>query len=236
MLSGARVVVVVPAYDVAERISQVLRTLPSWVDEIVVVDDASRDGTAGAAQEVIDARVTLLRHERNRGVGAAIVTGYRHALATPGSPRDALVVMAGDAQMDPRDLESVTLPIVTGEAGYVKGDRFAHPDSRDIPWTRKLGGRVFSMATTLALGTKITDSQCGFTAIARSACESLELRALWPRYGYPNDLLAMLVRANVTILHVPVRPVYFEGAPGLGLRHLPRIAWIVARAAVKIRS
>jgi len=206
MLSGARVVVVVPAYDVAERISQVLRTLPSWVDEIVVVDDASRDGTAGAAQEVIDARVTLLRHERNRGVGAAIVTGYRHALATPGSPRDALVVMAGDAQMDPRDLESVTLPIVTGEAGYVKGDRFAHPDSRDVPWTRKLGGRVFSMATTLALGTKITDSQCGFTAIARSACESLELRALWPRYGYPNDLLAMLVRANVTILTCPSAP------------------------------
>ncbi len=236
MLLGARVVVVVPAYDVEESVARVIGTLPSWVDQIVIVDDASRDGTSLAAREVIDARVTVTRHARNLGVGAAIVTGYRHALATPGGARDAFVVMAGDGQMDPRDLESVVRPVVTGEAGYAKGDRFAHPDSRDIPWSRSVGGRVFSFATSLALRTTIKDSQCGYTAIARSECERLELDALWPRYGYPNDLIAMLVRTNVVIAHVPVRPVYFDGAPGLGLRHLPRIAWIVARAAVKVRT
>ena len=89
---------------------------------------------------------------------------------------------------------------------------------------------------SLALRTRITDSQCGYTAITRSACERLDLDALWPRYGYPNDLLAMLVRAGIKIAHVPVRPIYFEDAPGLRFRHLPRIGWIVARAAIKIRA
>jgi glycosyltransferase involved in cell wall biosynthesis len=236
MLSGARVVVVVPAYDVEDRVAQVVATMPAWVDEIVIVDDASHDGTARAVERVGDPRASVIRHARNRGVGAAIVTGYRHALATPGSARDAFAVMAGDGQMDPRDLESVVRPVIAGDVGYVKGDRFAHPDARDMPWTRELGGRVFSAATSLALRTRIRDSQCGYTAIARSACARLDLDALWPRYGYPNDLLAMLVRSDVAIAHVAVRPVYFDGAPGLRFRHLPRIAWIVARAAIRLRS
>lgn len=233
MLLGARVAVVVPAYDVEREIADVVRTMPSWVDAIVIVDDASHDRTRERALAVGDPRVTVLVHARNRGVGAAIVTGYRHELAAPGAPNDAFVVMAGDAQMDPHDLETIARPIVRAEAGYVKGNRFAHRDARDMPWTRRLGGAVFSRATSLAIGVPIEDSQCGYTAISRHACERLDLEALWPRYGYPNDLLGMLVRARVPIAHVPVRPVYFEGAKGLDLRHLPRIAWLIARAAVR---
>src|SRR5579864_3466559 len=105
MWSASRVVVVVPAWDEAPRIGRVILGIPAWVDSIVVVDDASSDGTAEAAREVADPRVEIVRHGNNRGVGAAIVTGYKRALAARrNGPCDAFVVMAGDGQMDPRDL------------------------------------------------------------------------------------------------------------------------------------
>lgn len=241
MIEGARVVVVVPAFNEAPRIASVVRTIPSCVDQIIVVDDASQDRTFSAAKSMRDARVTVVRHPRNRGVGAAIVTGYRHAQREAGSPNDAFVVMAGDGQMDPDDLVAVATPVVLGQVGYVKGNRFAHQASRAMPWTRRVGGEVFSIATSLAIGSRIRDSQCGYTAIARWACDRIGsaetgLDSLWPRYGYPNDLLSMLVRERISIAHVPVRPIYFPGARGLGVRHLPRMAWIVIRARNRLRE
>lgn len=100
MWMQSRVVVVVPAWNEAPRIARVVRGMPAWVDAVVVVDDASTDGTAEAARAVGDARVEVVRHASNRGVGAAIATGYRRCASEPGGPRDAFVVMAGDDQMD----------------------------------------------------------------------------------------------------------------------------------------
>src|SRR4051812_42658085 len=122
MIGSARVVVVVPAYREAPRIARVLRTMPTAVDEIIVVDDASDDGTADAARAVGDPRVVVVIHRKNQGVGAAIVTGYKEALTRTQAPCDAFVVMAGDGQMDPDDLPALVLPVARGEAGYVKGD------------------------------------------------------------------------------------------------------------------
>jgi glycosyltransferase involved in cell wall biosynthesis len=234
MLEGARVVVVVPAWEEAPRIGRVVRGMPAWVDAIVVVDDASADHTSGAARAAGDARVEVARHDRNRGVGAAIATGYRRALARPGSPRDAFVVMAGDGQMDPEDLPAVVTPVVSDRADYVKGDRFRRPDTaRAMPPARQLGGRVFSWATARAIGVPISDSQCGYTAIARAACERLDLDGLWPRYGYPNDLLSQLALRKLRIAEVPVRAVYADEVSRLKLRHVPVVAALIARAAAR---
>lgn len=233
---GVRVCVVVPAFRERERIARVLGTMPPLVDRVIVVDDASPDDTSRVAQSVRDARVVVLRHEHNRGVGGAIVTGYRHALREGGAPNDALVVMAGDAQMDPADLPALVAPVAKGQAGYVKGNRFDHADHANMPLGRRVGGEVFSRATSLAIGQRVRDTQCGYTALARWACERLDLDALWPRYGYPNDLLGMLAAARIPIGEVVVRPVYAGEASGLRLRHLPRIGWIVGRAAWRARA
>ena len=231
MRSGSRVVVVIPAMNEHERIARVIGTLPAWIDRVIVVDDASTDGTADRARALADPRVELTVHARNRGVGAAVVTGYRAALAEQGDRDDAFVVMAGDAQMDPADLPHVVDPIVEGEAGYVKGNRFASPEVwRAMPLARRLGGEVLSRLTTRAIGVSITDSQCGYTAIARWACAAIELEEVFPRYGYPNDLLAKLARARVPIREVAVRPVYAGEASGLRAWHVARIGAIVARA------
>jgi glycosyltransferase involved in cell wall biosynthesis len=231
---ASRVFVVVPAWQEAPRIGRVIGAMPAWVDRVIVVDDASTDGTREAALASGDPRVEVLRHEANRGVGAAITSGYARALAEAGSPRDAFVVMAGDGQMDPADLPAVVAPIARGEADYVKGDRFRGPGAaRSMPLGRRVGGRVFSWATGLAIGVPISDSQCGYTAIAREACARLDRAALWPRYGYPNDLLSQLAVRRLRIAEVPVRAVYADEISRLKPRHVPVVAALIARAAAR---
>ena len=233
MRSGVRVVVVVPAWNEAPRIARVVRDVPAWVDSILVVDDASTDGTTDAARATGDPRVEVVQHAHNRGVGAAIASGYRRALGTSGAPRDAFVVMAGDGQMDPLDLPALLEPIARGEADYVKGDRFARADTaRTMPPARRLGGMVLSWATARAIGVPISDSQCGYTAIARATCARLDLDALWPRYGYPNDLLSQLALRGLRIAEVPVRAIYADEVSRLKARHVPVIAALVVRAGV----
>lgn len=238
MWKRSRVVVLVPAWDEAPRIGRVLRGLPGWVDHVIVVDDASGDGTAEASRTAGDGRVEVVRHARNRGVGAAIATGYRRAAAYPGGSRDAFVVMAGDGQMDPRDLPAVVDPIAEGEADYVKGDRFSWPEpgvGRRMPVSRRVGGHLFSWATSRAVGIPVSDSQCGYTALSRSACAGLDLDALWPGYGYPNDLLSQVALRGMRIAQVPVRPVYADEVSRFRMRHLLVVAGIVARAWVRRR-
>ncbi|MEO0322756.1 MAG: glycosyltransferase family 2 protein [Myxococcota bacterium] len=241
MHGGLRVAVVVPAHDEARLIDRTLDAVPCWVDRVVVVDDGSRDGTSRRVVERREARVRLLRHRLKRGVGAAIATGYDAAFA---EGCDVAVVMAGDAQMHPGDLGALLAPLVRGEAGYVKGDRTRWPDvARHMPRSRLLGTRVLARATAWATGLPVRDSQCGYTALGRRAAARIDLSALWPGYGYPNDLLAALARAGVTVAEVPVRPVYGDERSGLGLRHavlvipflLLRAAWRRQRGALRLR-
>jgi glycosyltransferase involved in cell wall biosynthesis len=239
MWRTSRVVVVVPARDEAPRLGRVLRQMPAWVDAVIVVDDASVDGTAEVARAAADARVEVVRHARSRGVGAAIVTGYRHAAGRPGGARDAFVVMAGDGQMDPRDLRTVVDPIAGGEADYVKGDRFhsTHPSvGRPMPWSRRIGGLFFSWATSRAIGIPVSDSQCGYTALSRAACARLDLDGLWRGYGYPNDLLSQLALRGMRIVQVPVRAVYCDEVSRLRARHSLVVGGLIARAWIRRKT
>jgi glycosyltransferase involved in cell wall biosynthesis len=234
VLYGITVIVVVPAWNEEPRIGRVIRAMPPEVDAIVVVDDASTDGTHAAADLPGDARVVVVSHRENRGVGAAIVTGYRRAAELAGDSLAVFVVMAGDGQMDARDLPTVVRPIADGRADYVKGCRFGWPGANDVmPLGRRLGGEVFSRATSLAVGQRIRDSQCGYTALSSAAAKRLDLAGLWPRFGYPNDLLGQLAARRLRIVEVPVRPVYADEVSRLRLRHLPGIGALIARAWVR---
>jgi glycosyltransferase involved in cell wall biosynthesis len=234
-----KLVAVVPALDEAPRIGAVIRGLAPRLarhDRIVVVDDGSRDGTDAAAIEAAraigaEARLTIVRNERPRGVGAAIARGYLEALALGA---DAAVVLAGDDQMDPRDLEAVLRPVRSGRADYVKGNRLAwHGGALAFPLERLLGVIVLGAATRLATGLALSDAQCGYTAIGRRALEAIDWRSTWPSFGYPNELLIRCARLGLTVAEVPVRPVY-AGAPSkLRVSHVPPIARMLARATVE---
>src|SRR5439155_26277587 len=112
-------------------------TMPAFVDDVLVVDDASADATGDVARAAGDARVSVVRHAHNRGVGGAIATGYREALARGA---DVVAVMAGDGQMHPDDLARVVTPVAAGAADYAKGNRLRHPGVlRAMPFTRLAG-------------------------------------------------------------------------------------------------
>lgn len=197
--------VVIPAFNEQDAIATTIASVPDFVDEIVVVDDASTDDTHHRA--AVHPGVCVIRHPHNRGVGGAIATGYRRALA---AHCDAAVVMAGDGQMDPGDLPALLDPIADGNADYVKGNRFLHPHVwSEMPPVRIVANAALSIATRVTSGYRhVFDSQCGYTAANRAALANIDLEALWPRYGYPNDLLSRLHIAGARVVDVPVRPIY----------------------------
>jgi glycosyltransferase involved in cell wall biosynthesis len=232
MWQSAKVAVVVPCFREARLIERTLAGMPAFVDRIIVVDDASDDGTAGVVLGTADPRVELVVHAQNRGVGAAIVSGYRAALA---ADCDVLVVMAGDAQMAPEDLAQVVEPVALGQASYVKGNRFRHARRTDMPLARRAAGRVLAIATRLATGLRVDDCQCGYTAISRTAALCLPLEDLWPRFGYPNDLLGMLAARGLSVVEVPVRPVYGDEQSGVRAWHALSILLLIARRYLRER-
>jgi glycosyltransferase involved in cell wall biosynthesis len=229
MFQQLRVCVVIPAFNEGAKIAETVDAVPDWIDHVLVVDDASADNTA--TQVPASPRVEVLRHPANRGVGAAISTGYRRALAVGA---DVAVVMAGDGQMDPEDLPTLLLPIADGSADYVKGNRFLHPSVwREMPAARIVGNVLLSAATRVTSGYRhVFDSQCGYTAIHRRALEAIDLDVLWARYGYPNDLLSRLHVAGVRVADVPVRPIYGERwRSGIHLgTALHPIPWVLIRS------
>jgi glycosyltransferase involved in cell wall biosynthesis len=225
MWHDALVAVVVPAYREARLIARTLAGIPRFVDGIFVVDDHSPDETLSVARACPDPRVRCLSHPHNRGVGAAIVTGYRAAL---GEGHDVLVVMAGDDQMHPDDLGAVVDPVARATADYAKGNRCLHPQAHRIPRLRRWGGAWLSTVTRLASGFDLSDTQCGYTALSARAARRLELGSLWPRFGYPNDLILMLARRGMRVVEVPVRPVYADEESGVRPWHLVSISALVA--------
>jgi glycosyltransferase involved in cell wall biosynthesis len=168
----------------------------------------------------------LVQHPNNLGVGAAITTGYRHALA---QSSDLLVVMAGDNQMDPEDLSALLATVADGHADYAKGNRFVHPERLRMPLLRRLGGLCLSYVTRRMTGLDISDSQCGYTVLRASVAEQLPLESLWPRFGYPNDLLGMLSARHFVVKDVPVRPIYATEQSGIRFWHLLVVLWVILR-------
>lgn len=220
----------VPAHNEEKLIAQTLTTMPDFVDRIIVVDDASKDGTSEIVKDLMDQdrRIVLVEHARNQGVGGAIVSGYKKARELE---MDVTAVMAGDAQMDPHDLARVVEPVASGSADYTKGNRLFYGDSwKMIPHYRYLGNSFLSLMTKIASGYwHIADSQSGYTAISLTALQRLDLDDIYKRYGMPNDLLIKLNQRDFRVRDVHVRPVYNVGEKsGIKLfRVIPRISWIL---------
>lgn len=221
-----RVFVIIPAFCEEQLIQTTINHVPAFVEGIIVVDDASTDRTAEQVLTLGDQRTRLISHEKNRGVGAAIYTGYKAALALGA---DALVVMAGDNQMDGTDLPALLQPLLNEKIGYVKGNRHLHERVRDMPLFRRIGSRLLAVLTSYATGVRLGDSQCGYTVLSRKAALHLDFDGMWQGYGYPNDLLIALGRRGVSIAEVPVRPVYADEKSGLRPWHLFTILGVIGR-------
>lgn len=228
------IAVVVPAWREERILPRMLARVPARARWVIVVDDGSPDGTFEVAQRAAesDTRICVFRQATNQGVGAAIVRGYREAMALGA---DVMVVMAGDDQMDPADFDGLVEPILAGRADYVKGNRLEHPAWRAMPLVRRLGTRFLGRLTGLVAGLPgLDDAQCGYTAITSSACAAVDLDRLFPRYGYPNDILIRLAEAGQRVVQVPVAAVYADEVSGLSVpRVVKPISKILAKGVVR---
>ena len=216
MYQGMSIGVVIPARNESEHLSGVLSGIPSFVDKVVVVDDGSTDGTGELAG---DAELVRLEGE---GVGSAIDHGHRRLLEVMDSEFIS-VVMAGDGQMDPDDMESLIAPIINRQAHHSKGERLDRAGK--MPLHRRIGTFILSILTTLACGQTIRDPQCGYTATSSEVLESWNWERSWKGYGYPNWWLMALSERGWRIFHVPVRAIYEGQKSGIRVSSfLPKVA------------
>lgn len=217
--AGPVIAVIIPAYEADGRLAGTLSSVPEWVGIRIVVDDGSR---APIRLPSGSPRAVMVRHDRNLGVGAAILTGYCEARRLGAS---IAAVMAADGQMDPDDLAGLVAPVADGRADYVTGDRLSHPDCpRVMPGSRRLGNLGLTFLTRVVTGRwDLMDSQCGYSALNLDLLDRLPLDWIYPRYGFPNDLLAAVVGAGGRVSQVTVRPIY-RGEPS---RIRPAVAlWV----------
>lgn len=204
-----RVCVVIPMYRVEPYIQEVIAGLPEWIWRIVVVDDASPDCSAEKAIQCGDPRLVLVRHEKNQGVGGAVLSGLRKAVELGGR---AAVKMDGDGQMSPEFLEEIVEPLLSGYADYVKGNRFFHMDEiARMPLARRYGNLGLSFLTKMASGYwNVFDPTNGFIAIDLEIFRSLSTRHIHPRYFFETSMLIELNIARAVVAEVPM-PARYRG-------------------------
>ena len=234
--------VVVPCFNVEKQVAGVIRGLPSWVTLIIAVDDGSTDSTATVLRQLAagDPRLTVIVRDRNGGVGAAMVTGYRAALQ---SGADFIVKMDGDGQMDSAELPHLLQPLVEGRADYAKGNRFHHvQDLERMPRVKLIGNIVLTFVTKLVSGYwRVFDVQNGYTAISREALEALPLDRLDHGYTFENSVLALLNLEHRPVVDIPMPAVYWNERSSMRLSRgrcqlsAAACADVPAPAAVQVR-
>ena len=238
--------VVVPAYNEEGLVGDVIATIPEFVDRVYVVDDASDDGTweeirahAMAVNEHADQddsdygtfspRVVIFRHETNRGVGAAVKTGYRRALE---DGIDVTAVMDGDGQMDPDELPRMLGPVVEGDADYAKGTRLhRRRDRAEMSRWRLFGNWLLTMLTRTSSGYwQMTDPQNGYRVISREALATVPFESAYDDHGFTNDTLALLNVYDFRIADVSHGAIYGDEESDIDYTSfVPGLSWLLLR-------
>ena len=215
-----RIVVVIPCFRVADSVCDVIKAMDDGVACVICVDDGCPDNSGDVIEKRFheDPRVVVIRHDRNRGVGAAMVTGYRAALERDA---DVIVKVDGDGQMDPRQIDRLISPILAGDADYAKGNRFFDPQTiGGMPITRVLGNAGQSFLAKISTGYwSVFDPANGFTAIHAKVARYIPFEKLHNRYFFETDLLFRLNTIRAVVVDVPMSAIYGSEVSNLNILH-----------------
>ncbi|MGH8049893.1 MAG: glycosyltransferase family 2 protein [Arenimonas sp.] len=213
--SSPRIAVVIPCFRVSGQILSLLSSIGPEASWIFIIDDACPDGSGElVAQQPIDARITLLKHDINAGVGAAVCTGYAAALKTDA---DIIVKCDGDGQMDPALINALCAPVHAGLADYVKGNRFYRlRDITSMPMMRVIGNAALSFMCKLSSGYwQLFDPTNGFTAIHRNVLKEIPLDRVAKRYFFESDMLYYLNQSRAVVRELPMQARYGDETSSL---------------------
>lgn len=211
---------VVPCYRVAGQIDDVIARIGSEVTHIYLIDDCCPEKSIdNLVERRLDNRVTVIRHDRNMGVGAAVMSGYRKAIE---DGVEVIVKIDGDGQMDPRILSNFTAPILAGEADYTKGNRFFDLDGvRTMPAVRLFGNAVLSFLTKLSSGYwDIFDPTNGYTAIHRDVAKRLPFGKISHGYFFETDILFRLNILRAVVIDIPMNSCYGDEVSNLKISRI----------------
>ena len=233
MKKNMTIAAILPCYKTKDQVLEVIKKIGPEVSHIVIVDDACPNHTGQhVSSECKDPRVKVLYHSENQGVGGAVITGYREALALGA---DIVVKIDSDGQMDPALVPLLITPIVQGSADYTKGNRFYNiEDSRTMPRLRWVGNALLSFMTKLSSGYwNIFDPTNGFTAVHRQALLALPLDKISKCYFFETDMLFRLYIARAVVVDIPIQAVYGDEESNL---RISQILFKFLRSHVKLFS
>ena len=183
-----RLSVVIPVYNEEKTVEAILARVAGapGVSEIVVVDDASTDGTAAALGRVTDPRVRVTRHDRNRGKGAALRTGFGQVSG------DVVVVQDADLEYDPKDYPKLLEPIEAGLADVVYGSRFTGETHRVLYYWHYVGNRFLTTLSNMFTNLNLTDMETCYKAFRADVLRGLDLKS--ERFGIEPEITAKIAR------------------------------------------
>lgn len=217
MISSKKIAVVIPCYKVSKHLKDVLLSIPEFVDDIIVIDDACPENSGTIARNQEKSNIHVIEHEHNLGVGGAVISGYRKACSLES---DIIVKLDGDGQMNPDYLEKLIQPILDSKADYTKGNRFHDFEAlKTMPKTRLFGNSTLSFIIKAASGYwNMMDPTNGFCAISRKALQSIDLDKIEQRYFFETDLLIHLNLANKVVQDVAIPAIYKDEKSNLSIR------------------
>ncbi len=207
------IIAAIPAYNEENAICSVIVRARHHVDEVIVIDDGSTDRTARLAD---GAGATVIRHDRNRGKAAGIMTAFGAAAERQA---DVLVLLDGDGQHDPDEIPQLIAPLLTGDVDVVVGSRFLEIRN-PIPFYRTIGQRVLNVATRLGSGLGCSDSQCGFRAFNHRAYLGISLQESFLHgLAVESEMQFEMAAAGLRLAEVPIYVRYDEKARRSPVKH-----------------
>lgn len=209
------VVVIMPAYNAARTLEKTYRAIPSGaVDEIILVDDASRDDTLSVAHTL---PLRVFKHKRNYGYGANQKTCYTEALKTGNT---IVVMLHPDYQYDPTLLPTLIAPIAEGKADIVLGSRLlgVNPVTQGMPWWKYLGNRFLTRLENLVFRLHLSEYHTGYRAYSRRVLEETHYEMNSDAFVFDQEFIAQAVCNKYRITEVPVPTNYFPEASSASFR------------------
>jgi glycosyltransferase involved in cell wall biosynthesis len=205
--SEIKLAVVIPCFNTAKHIKKVIETIPDKANHIIIIDDKCPQGSGKIAENLKNNKVIVIYHKKNRGVGGAVISGYKKAMELN---CDIIVKMDGDGQMNPEYLDKLIMPIIEKKANYAKGNRFYDFKAlQAMPKIRLIGNGILSFFTKAASGYwNITDVVNGYTAISGNALKNINLSKLNEGYFFEINMLIQIGIAGYVVHDIPIPAVY----------------------------
>jgi glycosyltransferase involved in cell wall biosynthesis len=197
-----KVICILPAFNEESTISKIAQEAGKYTDEVIVVDDGSTDRTV---EMTIKSDVIMVRHQKNRGKGAALRTGFKEAL---NRGADVLVTLDTDGEHDPKDIQSLVEPIKSGRADLVVGSRLQGQEGRS-PLMRKISRRMTTLALKTLFGVRLTDTQSGFRGLSRKAAETIDFES--DSFVAESEMLIDAARKGLRISELPITYIHVGG-------------------------